>query len=40
MGVVIVMMIKNNIYDDDDKFIFVLIFVKDGNFIYYNRMVE
>lgn len=41
MGVAIVMMTKNNTYDDDDdKPTPAPILVKDGNSTYYNRTVE
>lgn len=40
MGVAIVMMTKNNTYDDDDKPTPAPILVKDGNSTYYNKTVE
>lgn len=40
MGVAIVMMTKNNTYDDDDKPTPAPILVKDGNSTYFNRTVE
>lgn len=39
MGVAIVMMTKNNTYDDDDNPTPAPILVKDGNSTYYNRTV-